>query len=972
MLVFGTNRPSSLLNLNDANNGDAHQLTFSYESGGTKTDAFTIGRNSSTGNLEFQSDINNHGFEFCHAAAGTQEFNVINMDVGIGTTAPSEKLTVKGNISADGSLSASGAGYNYFNGRVGIGTVAPTEKVGVDGSIILRGSTNHRYKVANDSNNNWAEIGNDGSSGQNTLEFFTKSSSVPAMSIDNDDRVGIGITSPAEQLTVCGNISASGTIMGLNVPDIGTGTAGYITKWEDSNTIGNSIACESGTVLTVAGSISSQGYCGDVNNNTVFGSGAFSQNLSGACNIAIGAGASFKGISSFSTVAIGASALYHNWGGATGVQSGQTAVGACALLNNTSGCLNAAVGYIAMCSNTSGWLNAAFGAYALFNNTTGGTNTAIGATAMYSNTTGNQNTGLGYLTMYGSVTGSDNTQIGYINGGLNSNASFNTAVGACVLYDNTLGCCNSILGTYAMIGNTIGYRNVAIGHMAGSKYKSAFGDIDAREVTNSIHIGANTCPKASSDNNTIVIGHSACSLGSNTVVLGNDNVTTTALRGCVGIGTTIPTEKLTIAGNLTATGDIRSSCGTVEGKILYARSCVGASLMTAQYLSNLGEACIQSGKSGCVRIGTSQGWAMTLSANPDNVPRVGIGGTLPGNEALSIAGNLTATGGICTAATTNGFVSGGRDLADIFATAADNIDGSGTTCYVPNFTDSNTIANSPAYFDSTQLRIGGSLSATGGVCTGAITNGFVSAGRDLADIFATSSGNVDGSGTTNYIPVWSDSDTLDNSPLSSNSACVNLPDSGKLLLGANNDLQICHSGTTSLIRDTNTSSDLVLQGEHIVARSDSGDNMIHMDGDGAVQLYYNNSSKLATTNTGVDVTGTVTSDGHTITGDISANGGLSAYNGYFVDNVEVAGGGKIYVNRSDDTYIDSDSTDRLRVVAGGHQMMVWDYDTGQRAVFGNGTKVYIGDNDNALPEEALTIAGNLSATWNLSAAGAGI
>ena len=105
--------------------------------------------------------------------------------------------------------------------------------------------------------------------------------------------------------------------------------------------------------------------------------------------------------------------------------------------------------------------------------------------------------------------------------------------------------------------------------------------------------------------------------------------------GTVGIGTLSPTEKLTIDGSLTASGDIRSSCGTVEGKLLYARNCVATSLMTAQYISNIGEACIQSGKSGCVRIGTSQGWAMTLSANPDNVARVGIGGALPGELRIN-------------------------------------------------------------------------------------------------------------------------------------------------------------------------------------------------------------------------------------------------------------------------------------------------------------------------------------------------
>ena len=45
-------------------------------------------------------------------------------DVGIGTTAPTEKLTVAGNISANGGLSATG-GNIYFACRVGIGTIAP-------------------------------------------------------------------------------------------------------------------------------------------------------------------------------------------------------------------------------------------------------------------------------------------------------------------------------------------------------------------------------------------------------------------------------------------------------------------------------------------------------------------------------------------------------------------------------------------------------------------------------------------------------------------------------------------------------------------------------------------------------------------------------------------------------------------------------------------------------------------------------
>ena len=98
---ISTTAPSCLLNLNDANNNLSHQLGFSYESGGSKVDAFTIGRNNSTGNLEFHSDINNHGFEFKHNGAGTQEFNILNMKCGIGTDAPSEQLT---NYSASGNV----------------------------------------------------------------------------------------------------------------------------------------------------------------------------------------------------------------------------------------------------------------------------------------------------------------------------------------------------------------------------------------------------------------------------------------------------------------------------------------------------------------------------------------------------------------------------------------------------------------------------------------------------------------------------------------------------------------------------------------------------------------------------------------------------------------------------------------------------------------------------------------------------
>src|SRR6266705_346232 len=56
---------------------------------------------------------------------------------------------------------------------------------------------------------------------------------------------------------------------------------------------------------------------------------------------------------------------------------------------------NTAVGAGALLSNTTGTFNTANGAFALFGNTEGGENTANGASALENNTTGSANTAVG-------------------------------------------------------------------------------------------------------------------------------------------------------------------------------------------------------------------------------------------------------------------------------------------------------------------------------------------------------------------------------------------------------------------------------------------------------------------------------------------------------------------------------------------------------------------------------------------------
>ena len=89
---------------------------------------------------------------------------------------------------------------------------------------------------------------------------------------------------------------------------------------------------------------------------------------------------------------------------------------------------------------------------------------------------------------------------------------------------------------------------------------------------------------------------------------------------------------------------------------------------------------------------------------------------------------------------------------------------------------------------------------------------------------------------------------------------VNFGDNDKAVFGAGNDLQIYHSGTQSIISDTGTGN-LNLEGdERIVLRSTGGtENYAQFFKDGGASIYYDNAVKLATTSSGVAVTGNITS-----------------------------------------------------------------------------------------------------------------
>ena len=96
---------------------------------------------------------------------------------------------------------------------------------------------------------------------------------------------------------------------------------------------------------------------------------------------------------------------------------------------------------------------------------------------------------------------------------------------------------------------------------------------------------------------------------------------------------------------------------------------------------------------------------------------------------------------------------------------------------------------------------------------------------------------------------------------------ITFADSSKAIFGAGSDLEIYHDGSHSRIDDAGTGK-LILRGNDAVEiHKYTGEYMITAVADGAVTLYHNDSPKLATTSTGIDVTGTVTSDGLSVASD---------------------------------------------------------------------------------------------------------
>jgi hypothetical protein len=196
---------------------------------------------------------------------------------------------------------------------------------------------------------------------------------------------------------------------------------------------------------------------------------------------------------------------------------------------------NFGIGFQVMPKCATGSYNTAYGSYALYSLTTGSQNTAIGRNALYSNTIGNNNTAIGFGALNSNISGDENVAIG--NSAMSSctTGRLNVAIGGQSLYSLTTGYSNVAIGRMALYSLTTGYQNIAVGQNAG-RYVS--GGSPNQTSTNSVYLGTDTRALSNGDTNEIVIGHQAIGGGSNSVVIGNDSITKTYLKGKLAIGYT--------------------------------------------------------------------------------------------------------------------------------------------------------------------------------------------------------------------------------------------------------------------------------------------------------------------------------------------------------------------------------------------------------------------------------------------------
>jgi trimeric autotransporter adhesin len=232
-------------------------------------------------------------------------------------------------------------------------------------------------------------------------------------------------------------------------------------------------------------------------------------------------------------------------------------------------------------------------------------------------------------------------------------------------------------------------------------------------------------------------------------------------------------------------------------------------------------------------------------------------------------------------------------------TGANAADGDLVAIVDVSATETKKITRSEFFTDTPSIDVGGTVTATGFVTTGDMTFGdndkaIFGAGSDLQIYHTGDHSYIDESGTGNLYLSSNGSGTIivggggtqaqfftggavnlfyDNAlKLTTTSTGIDVTgnatfaDNGKAIFGAGSDLQIYHDGSNSFIDEVGTGRLYIRASDGIYMSTPSNALYLSTFDTGGLALFHNGNAKLATTATGIDVTGTVTADGLTVDG----------------------------------------------------------------------------------------------------------
>ena len=275
---IGTNNPGFALDIH----GDNNEGVLSVKNAANARDTFRSENASGTRTVNIGNDVSGHGNILIRnssgattnyiSGSGNSYFNGGN--VGIGTSSPSEKLEVDGNITAtniyaktyrssrsDGDIYIQADTASDFvsigtqvannlmriqgNGNVGIGTDSPLDLLAVHNSASGAVDAQMNFTTADtgQSISDGFRVGWNGDVAQMYLfedaDMRFGTNNVEKMRITSTGNVGIGTTNPQAKLDVNGNILAIGTITGSNLSGTNTGDqdlSGYLLNTTDTLT----------------------------------------------------------------------------------------------------------------------------------------------------------------------------------------------------------------------------------------------------------------------------------------------------------------------------------------------------------------------------------------------------------------------------------------------------------------------------------------------------------------------------------------------------------------------------------------------------------------------------------------------------------------------------------------------------------------------------------------------------------------